>query len=160
MIQHKIEVINLVVDNSQPEYLKYVIRVVAAITAEDDDLGIGTVLQYSFDLSVTPPAEEFTPYDQLSKEQVTAWLLSDSMSEQLTAAYAAVDELLIPTVQPIQSLGLPWVPQTLALTTNSAAALTVSSTATNSLPSPYELMESKVESLIHKVLAEIEASKI
>jgi hypothetical protein len=109
MNEYTIEPIQLLVDNTQPEYPQNVVRIAANVSVHND-AGHGVGLQYVFDVSGQPPADEFTAYDQLTKEQVISWITADGMADQVTEAYAAADQLLVVSSRPVQNPGLPWLP--------------------------------------------------
>ena len=166
MNQHWINISRLIVDNTQPEYPQYVVKVVAMVAGkmEGDTREFG--IQYVFDVAGQPPADTFTSYDQLSEEQVLAWINSEGMAEQVADAYARVDALITPVAMPIQDATPPWVPaETPGLLPPAGAASAsvvtdTSATSTATVVTSFVPTEETLTALIYRVLDEIEASKV
>lgn len=95
------------VNQPDPEY---VVNVLWTLTGDQD----GTIASISGGSQFAPPADEngnFTPYDQLTQEQVIGWV-KDGLGPQGVANYEAnvqgqIDSILNPPVSP-QDTPLPW----------------------------------------------------
>ena len=165
MIQYKIEILQLVVNNTNTDYPKNVVRAITAVSVEDTDTHRGASIGWVFDLSAQPPADVFTPYEQLTKEQIMSWITVPGMVDQVTAAHTAVDEVFQPSVQSEQALRAPWIPlPTVSANTNGASpansttATSFMTTSTSTLP--YMPSQEQITALIYRVLEDIEASKV
>lgn len=166
-MQYNIEILQLVVDNTNTNYPKTVIRAITAVSVEDTDTHRGAGIGWVFDLSAQAPADVFTPFEQLTKEQIMSWILVPGMAEQVSAAHTAVDQIFNPPVQEQQAVTPPWVPlptvNTPAMAGGGSANTPYSSTSTlttSTSTSLYMASEEHIIALIYKVLDDIEASKV
>lgn len=155
---HEIEILNLVVDNSQPEYPNLVVKVLAIVKATTPDLTLGAGYQRLFDISGEPPADTFTAYELLTKEMVMEWLMAPGMADQIAEAYAEADRMLVPP-SPVDNLSPPWVPKpTMSIInasesdTNGSPANSIDSSTTSTTYG--EALESMVKSWVREVLKE------
>lgn len=95
------------VNQPDPEY---VVNVLWTLTGDQD----GTIASIGGSSQFAPPADangNFTPYDQLTQEQVIGWV-KDGLGPQGVANYEAnvqgqIDSILNPPVSP-QDTPLPW----------------------------------------------------
>lgn len=74
----------------------------------------GTNTTTDFSVNLPSPGEDFTPYQQLSKEQVTEWIESIMPNEAVVALKATIAETISSLENPEQPLvfpddpALPW----------------------------------------------------
>lgn len=79
----------------------FVITVHYTVTATDGEHSASVYGSVGY----TQDSDNFTPYDQLTKEQVVGWVKQSLESESIEANLAAQIEAL---KNPVQESGLPW----------------------------------------------------
>lgn len=82
----------------------YVFRVMFRIDADDNGIGESTV--GSMDLS--RPDGDLTPFDQLTQEQVVAWVQERLGNAWIKANYDSLRNAIAIKANPVTIKGLPW----------------------------------------------------
>ncbi len=61
-------------------------------------------------IELAPPGEDATPFDELSEDQVSEWILSGYSSEELDEIYADLDKQVVELRKPPRNRKPPWTP--------------------------------------------------
>jgi hypothetical protein len=165
MNQYNIEPVRLIVDNTQPTRPLHVTNVVSMISTTNTTTNVYTAVQYVFDLSNQPEAAVFTPFDQLTEDQVISWVTADTMSDQTAAAYLKLEQLLSPSTSSSVILmpSLPWnpPPPTYDPNSNGAPAVSTSSSSTATVTATVFIPTLEaITALIQSVLAEHQENQV
>jgi len=172
----QIDVVGLSVQQKVSENSDYVVSTALSLTAQDTELGMGSIFHFAFSFPVVENSPDFIPFDELTADIVINWCKSST--EQWDALIKHIEDrfniLRNPEQQIVNKLP-PWIPKANPIIdvnaspgTNprpiaSAPSETVPIEQLSSLNSPtnYSVnQEEYLRALIYQVLEEIKNESI
>lgn len=108
-MSHSIEIIRLVTDDSDMTTPLKVVRVIAIVKKNmiNDDF---ITCRYVFDVSKIPSSTSFVSFENLTKELVMSWVMSDELADERQEAFNYIDTLEdeANAAKLIKDLSPPW----------------------------------------------------
>lgn len=105
---YTIQIVKLIVDNSNEAKPNNVISIIAAISKEIEP---GTFASSHFKFALPLENDHWISFDQLTEEVILSWIKSPALAEQLAEAYALCDSISteLTVSKNIRDIDPPWI---------------------------------------------------